>query len=152
MIIQIDTREKQRAIKNIVNEFDANKIKHYSSKLYVGDYMNLDNPKTVIDRKQSLNELYQNVCQGHKRFLNELKRALEAETKMIILCEHGDGIKTLEDVKKWKNPRLELNPYAWDGARLYKVLKTICEKYKTKFLFCEKSETGKRIIEILEEG
>ena len=57
MIIQIDTREKQRAIKNIVNEFDANKIKHYSSKLYVGDYMNLDNPKIVIDRKQSLNEL-----------------------------------------------------------------------------------------------
>lgn len=152
MIIQIDTREKQRAIKNIVNEFDANKIKHYSSKLYVGDYMNLDNPKIVIDRKQNLNELYQNVCQGHKRFSNELKRALEAETKMIILCEHGGGIKTLEDVKKWQNPRLELNPYAWDGTRLYKVLKTICEKYKTEFLFCKKSETGKRIIEILEEG
>lgn len=68
MTIQIDTREKQRAVKQIISHFDKHGIKHYPSKLYVGDYMNLDNPRVIIDRKQNLSEIYTNVCQGHKRF------------------------------------------------------------------------------------
>ena len=40
MTIQIDTREKQRAVKQIISHFDKHGIKHYPSKLYVGDYMN----------------------------------------------------------------------------------------------------------------
>ena len=56
MIIQIDTREKARAIKNILKTFDYNKIKHCSSKLIVGDYQNLEKPMIIVDRKQSLSE------------------------------------------------------------------------------------------------
>lgn len=52
--IQIDTREKQRAIRKIVKTFDDHGVKHFSSKLLVGDYMSLDNPRLIIDRKQSL--------------------------------------------------------------------------------------------------
>ena len=44
MDIQIDTREKQRAIRKILKTFDDNGVKHFSSKLLVGDYMSLDNP------------------------------------------------------------------------------------------------------------
>ena len=53
MDIQIDSREKARAIKKIIKIFDENGIKHFSSKLLVGDYMSLDNPRLIIDRKES---------------------------------------------------------------------------------------------------
>ena len=54
MIIQIDSREKARAITKIVAEFDRQNITHPVSKLMVGDYMNYDNPRLIIDRKQNL--------------------------------------------------------------------------------------------------
>ncbi len=149
MTIQIDTREKQRAVKQIISHFDKHGIKHYPSKLYVGDYMNLDNPRVIIDRKQNLSEIYTNVCQGHKRFCAELKRAQDMGIKIIILCEHGFGIKSLDDVKNWYNPRLDKTPYAWDGERLFKVLSTIKDKYGIDYVFCEKRETGAKIVEIL---
>lgn len=53
MDIQIDTREKQRAIRKILKTFDDNGVKHFSSKLLVGDYMSLDNPRLIIDRNRS---------------------------------------------------------------------------------------------------
>ena len=93
--------------------------------------------------------MYSNLCQGHKRFIAELVRANEAGIKLIILCEHGGKIKTLEDVKNWENPRLQKNPYAWCGERLYKTMDTVGRKYGISWLFCTKANTGKRIIEIL---
>ena len=70
MTIQIDTREKARAIRQIVSYFNEAGIQHYTSKLFVGDYMSLDNPRVVIDRKQNLLEICSNVCQQHERFIN----------------------------------------------------------------------------------
>ena len=67
MVIQIDSREKARAIRKIVAEFDRQGIIHPVSKLMVGDYMNYDNPRLVIDRKQNLSELCSNVCNVHDR-------------------------------------------------------------------------------------
>lgn len=78
MDIQIDTREKQRAIRKILKTFDDNGVKHFSSKLLVGDYMSLDNPRLIIDRKQNLQELCGNVCQQHERFKRELLKAINA--------------------------------------------------------------------------
>lgn len=72
MIIQIDSREKAKAIQKIVAEFDRMGIKHPVSKLMVGDYMNYDNPRLIVDRKQNLTELCSNVCQDHERFRREL--------------------------------------------------------------------------------
>ena len=151
MQIQIDTREKQRAIKNIISYFDKRNIGHFSSKLYVGDYMSLDNPRLIIDRKQNLLELTQNVCQGYTRFTNELKKAKDMDIKLVILCQHGKGIETLEDVKKWENPRLETSPYVLSGGGLHKRLCMLSEKYGVEFEFCRPLETGKRIVEILGE-
>ena len=102
MQIQIDSREKARAIQKIVKQFDDAEIKHYTSKLYVGDYVSLNNSRLCIDRKQNLSELYGNLCQGHERFRAELIRAKEAGIKLIILIEHGGKIKTLDDVKNWE--------------------------------------------------
>lgn len=149
MNIQIDTREKARAIKKIIAHFDEVGVKYYSSKLFVGDYMSLDNPRLIIDRKQNLLEVVSNVCQGHRRFVGELQRAHENGIKLIFLVEHGKNIKTLDDVRLWENPRLETSPYAVSGGQLHKTLSTLCQKYGTEFLFCEKKDTGRRILELL---
>lgn len=147
--ILCDSREKARAIVKILAEFDRHGIKHVSTKLLVGDYQNLDNPRLVIDRKQNLSELCLNVCQQHKRFVAELERAAQYGIKLIILCEHGDGIKTLNDVAHWVNPRLQVSPLAVSGERLYKILTALKAKYGTEFLFCSKQQTGREIIRLL---
>ena len=149
MTIQVDTREKARAIEGIIKEFDKQGVTHFSSKLYVGDYVNLENSFLVVDRKQNLLEVCSNVCQQHKRFVNEIKRAKAAGIKIIFLVEHGKNIKSLEDVKNWVNPRLKESPLAVSGERLYKILSTLERKYGVEFRFCDKRNTGKRIIEIL---
>ena len=150
MVIQVDSREKAHAIEKILSEFDRKKVKWFVSKLPVGDYMSLDNPRLTIDRKQNLAELCNNVVQDKQRFLNELDRAKEYGIDLIILCEHGGQIKTLQDVMHWENPRLKVSPLAVSGERLFKILTAIIKKYDVPFLFCDKRNTGKRIIEILE--
>ena len=160
MIIQIDSREKAKAIQKIIEEFDRQGIKHPVSKLMVGDYMNYDNPRVIVDRKQNLTEVCSNVCQDHERFRRELVLAKENGIQLIILCEHGKDIKSLEDVIFWKNPRSEkrkkidgkwktVNTNAMKGDVLYKILTTLEEKYGVRFEFCDKEETGRKIVEIL---
>ncbi len=149
MTIQIDTREKARAIKSILAEFDSQGISHISSKLYVGDYMSLDNPRLVIDRKQNLLEVASNLIQQHDRFINEIKKANEAGIKIIFLVEHGKNIKTLEDVELWQNPRCKESKFAVSGERLYKMMSVLKVKYGVDFLFCEKKNTGAKIIQLL---
>lgn len=148
----IDSREKPRAIKKILAEFDKRGVRYFVSKLPVGDYMDMDNPRLVIDRKQNLSELYGNLCQDHKRFATELSKAQAAGIGIILLIEHGGAIRTLEDVQKWNNPRLKVSPYAWDGKRMHKTMLTMAAKYGVRYEFCTKAQTGRRIIELLEAG
>ena len=104
-MILIDSREKPKAITKIIKCFEENKIDYDTSKLYVGDYQSLDNPKIVVDRKQNLAEIMQNVTQ--KRFRDELTRTKKAGIHLIILIEHSKDITCIDDVTKWKNQRLE---------------------------------------------
>lgn len=152
MTIQIDSREKAKAITKILAEFDRQVVDYFVSKLYIADYMNMDNPRLVIDRKQSLSELCNNVVQDHKRFAAELIRAKEHGIHVVVLVEHGHGIRCLQDVINWQNPRLKQSPMAVSGERLFRILSTMQnnrDRYDVEFLFCDKNETGKRIIEIL---
>ena len=175
MIIQIDTREHEKAIENIIAYFDSVGIKHISSKMYVGDYQNLTNGTVAVDRKQNISEICSNVIQQHARFKAELIRAQEAGIKLFILIEHGKGFKKLEDVKKWINPqeaawkkrckkiieeekaknpdvdfeKIKLPKPPTSGETLFKILNTQEQRYGIKYLFCEKNETGKIIAEIL---
>lgn len=152
MVIQVDSREKAKAITQIIKCFEQRGIAYYSSKLLIGDYMNLDNPRVIIDRKQNLNELCNNVVQDHKRFTAELQKAMDVGIKLIVLCEHGGNVKDLDSVKEWVNPRLKVSPLAVSGERLHKILLTMSVRYSVDFLFCDKRCTGRRIIEILSEG
>lgn len=149
MTIQIDTREKARAIKQILAEFDRSGVDYISSKLWVGDYARLDNQTVVVDRKQNLLELAANVCED--RFHNEIHRAHDKGVKIIFLCEHGGNIRDLIDVLFWENPRKAESPHCISGEHLFKSMQSMSEKYGVEWQFCQKRETGKRIIEILSE-
>jgi len=164
MQVQVDTREHAKEWERIKGKFDALGVQYFRSKMYVGDYQSLDNPRLVIDRKKDLQEICGNVCQQHERFKAELLRAKEQGIKLVILCEHGADIKTLEDVFFWQNPRKYqirwktvngkrvkdvVSAKAVDGNQLYKSLCTIRDRYNVDFVFCQKEETGQKIIEIL---
>ena len=164
MQIQVDTREHKAEWERIQKRFDDMGIKYFRSKMYVGDYQSLDNPRLVIDRKKNLQELCGNVCQQHERFKAELIRALQQNIKIVILVEHGEDVKTLEDVWFWENPRKHeirwrmvngkrvrtvQSEKAVDGSQLYRSLKTIKDRYNVDFVFCTKEQTGQKIVEIL---
>jgi hypothetical protein len=149
MDIQIDSREKAKAIQKIIQTFDQRGINWFVSKLPVGDYISLDNARLSIDRKQNLLELCSNVTQQQKRFIAELERAEQMGIRLIILVEHGGGIECLEDVMYWRNPRLKESPLAVSGERLYRKLSAIGKAHNVQFEFCTKAQTGSRIIELL---
>lgn len=138
--------------------------------------MSLDNPRVIIDRKQNLTEICSNVTNNHDRFRNELIRARDNGIKLIILIEHSNQIKSIDDVEKWQNPRkkeiktwiddrcvtgedgeeywipghYEINQTkAVSGETLANIMRTQERKYGCKFMFCDKLHTGRRIIEIL---
>ena len=148
----MDTREKPQAVQAIMKQFEAAGVRVIRTKLWVADYQLFDNPHLVVDRKQNLSELCNNVVQDHKRFRDELIRAQEVGISVVVLVEHGGGIKSLEDVPNWVNPRLKVSPLAVSGERLYKILKAMEYTYNVRFEFCTKAQTGKRILQILTEG
>lgn len=169
MTINVDTREHANEWKRIQKQFDEIGIQYFRSKLYVGDYMSLDNARLVVDRKKDLQELCGNVCQQHERFKRELLRAAEAGIQIVFLVEHGPDVVELEDVYFWQNPRKHeirwrinrqtgqrekyfISPKAVDGKQLYKSLCTIRDRYGAQFRFCTKDQTGRKIMEILSNG
>ena len=164
MTIQVDTREHQKEWERIKGQFDSIGVDYFRSKLWVGDYMNIDNPRVIVDRKKDLLELCGNVTQQHKRFQAELIRANEKGLRLIILCEHGEGITRLSDVYWWHNPRLDVMdwgikdgrpikyqkyPRATTGEALYQSLLTIKEKYGIDIQFCNKADTGYVLTQLL---
>lgn len=161
MHIYIDSREKPKAITEILKTFDEKGIKYMTNKLYVGDYQRLDNPMVIVDRKQNLNELYSNFTSQHDRFRNELIRAKEAGIRLVILIE-DKKVSSIDEVVIWENPRRKkrvnvdgkwktITTKARNGDWMYKVMNTMMKKYGVEFEFCNKKETGNRIIEILSE-
>jgi hypothetical protein len=149
MVICVDTREKPRAISRILAEFDRQGVKYVRFGITFADYFNPLMPGLVIDRKQNLNEVACNVTTDRKRFVREIERCKAAGCRMIVLVEHGNRIRKLEDVISWKNPRLRESPYAVSGERLFKIMKAMADYYGIEWRFCNKQSTGKKIIEIL---
>ena len=74
-MIIVDTREKARAIELILKTFEEANEPYVRQKLDVGDYQNTNRPWIVVDRKQNLLEVANNIGQDRIRFLNEIRRA-----------------------------------------------------------------------------
>ena len=77
MKVYVDSREKPQAIKQITAYFDRHGIAWEQKKLDTGDYMLEGQPSLIIDRKQSLSELANNLLSPDRaRFYREIRRAL----------------------------------------------------------------------------
>ncbi len=146
--IFIDSREKARAILKIQAELDHCGIKHFSTKLFVGDYMNPEKPLLFVDRKQNIAEIAANATSGYARVKRELNRLDEIGGKMYFLIEQdsidGKPIECLEDIILWAPRYGEIV-----GERVYKVLTAWTYKHNVEFVFCCKKDTGKEIIRLL---
>ena len=152
MTVYVDTREKPRAIKSILAQFESAGVEVIHQKLDVGDYMLSPDGAVSVDRKQNLLEVCGNLAQQHRRFSAECLRAKEAGVRLVILVEHGGKIRSIEDVYGWRNPRLNESPYCLSGPRVYAMMKTYEARYGVEWAFCRKQDTGKRILDILSRG
>ena len=143
-IIIVDTREKGN--KKILEYFDKVGQDYIISKLDYGDYKIYKKNDTVIDRKDNLLELVGNLCHTieHERVKREIQRAKEDGCQDFIFLIAESKIKTIDDIKNWSSPHTKVQ-----GTVLLKIMKTMKEKYKVRFIICPRKDMGKKIIELL---
>lgn len=148
----VDSREKPKAIGSIIKYFEANGIDYDISKLYVGDYINYEDPRTVIDRKQNIAELAKNCTSDHVRFKAELERVKKAGAHLTILVEQNRykdrdewvDVNDISDLMRWSSPHTMVT-----GEKVWRVLVSWCAKYPLTVEFCDKRSTGRIIAETL---
>ena len=145
-----DTRQQKDQHKKKHQWFDSNDIHLIRCKLPFGDYAMP--PRVAVDTKKGLAEIANNICGArdeHQRFKRECIQARDAGCHLIFLIENDEGIKDINQVHLWHNPRSIFSPNAVQGDRLEKAMKTMSERYGCEFLFCNFDETAKKIMEIL---
>lgn len=148
----IDTREKPKAIQSILKTIDDAGIQHESTKLLFGDYMDYNNPGLVVDRKQNIAELAKNCTIEAERFKRELERAQRANSRLVILVEQNrykdrnewKQVEDISDLMLWSSPHTQIR-----GEKVFRVLSAWVNKYNISVQFCDKRQTGRRILEIL---
>ena len=151
-MLLVDSREHKSERDRITADFERRGIRYSITKLFIGDYMEYSNPLLVIDRKQSIQELAANCTRDHDRFKRELERAKAVGARLVILVEQNRykdrdnwiHVETIEDLMLWSNPHTTII-----GEKVYRVLRAWCSKYDLDVQFCDKRQTGKRILEIL---
>lgn len=146
-MIICDSREKKN--QHVLRYFDVHNIPYRIQKLDVADYMLEGVDGFAIDRKQNLSELSTNLMnrKDHARFWKEVRRAKEAGMRMVVLCEHGGKIRSVQDVAGWQNPYSGVS-----GRALMNEIYRVHIAYGVEFLFCDKRSTGKRIVSLLRDA
>lgn len=148
----------------------AEVVKRRGDKIKKMDLVN--DIKIAVDRKNSIDEICGNICSSkkeHDRFREEAITAQKAGAKFYVLVENDEGIKSIDDIRKWSNPRLHRynkvnymhNLGKWqnvknpgkrppcDNFRLLKTMYTMSVKYDINFVFCSPYESAAKIVEIL---
>ena len=151
-LLLIDTREKPKAIENILATFESEGVPVARTKLLFGDYADYNRPGIVVDRKQNIAELAKNLTVERARFIAELERAKAANARLVILVEQNRykdrdkwiSVKDISDLMLWSNPHTKIR-----GEKVFRVLSELIYKYNISVIFCDKRVTGKRILEII---
>ena len=81
-----------------------------------------------------------------KRLLN-----LNTITESIFGIQQYQSQNNLQMDTEYRQ-MLKVLTKAMQGETLYKILCTQQKKYGVRYLFCDKEDTGRRIIEILRDG
>ena len=160
-VVVCDTREKLDKKKHIIKVLDRYGIEWIRTKVYVGDWTLLSDQSVCIDTKTcGMQEVYNNIVTEHARFQGECIRARDAGIRLIVLVEEP-GIKTLDDVPGWKNPRIikyrqeeeagieHVARPPVSSERLHKIMRTMSETYGVEWCFCDKRHTGETILQLL---
>lgn len=128
--------------------------------------------KICVDTKKDMQEIISNVCgKQHPRFRDECILAQNNGIKLYVLIENNDGVRTINDVFGWQNPRMHnynkikymhsIGKYQsvklpksspTSGQALAKALLTMQLRYGVEFLFCSPEEAGAKILELLGVG
>ena len=146
--LQEDTRNKSDKHSTKHEGWAASGVAVVRSKLAFGDYALV--PAASVDTKRDIQELAQDVFQQHDRFRRELVGARDAGTKLYILTENDEGIRSLADLAAWKESAKQFAKRKGaqvriDGGRLA----TMESKYGATFLFCAPDESAALIVELL---
>ena len=168
MTIIEDTGQKVGQHTNISDWCKEHGITLRRQQLNVGDYKSP--PRVAVDTKQGMAEIYSDIVSDHERFRNECLRAQEDGIQLVILIEE-ENIRTLEEAKKWKNPRIA----KWErdngfivraqkagkmlnhkvpkppvsSERLVGMMMAMTMKYGVMFTFCHPDKTGETVYHIL---
>lgn len=151
-MLLVDSREKPKAIQTILKHFEREGVPYSTTKLFIGDYQDYGNPFLIVDRKQTIQELAANCTRDHERFKRELERAKSVGARLVILVEQNRykdrerwiRVETIEDLMLWSSPHTTIR-----GEKVYRVLRAWMAKYDIAIQFCDKRQTGKKILEIL---
>lgn len=137
------------------------------SKLPVGDYTRMDNMSVVVDRKQNMGEVENNLVHQHDRFRRECELAQEHGIRLVVLIEDG-RFHSVDDVEYWENPRraawVRLDRLHAEGKMLHKkikqkppisgnqmrkIMQAMQDRYGVEWRFCLHRKTGETICKIL---
>lgn len=162
IIILEDTRQQTGKHDNVHKWCAAHGIRLMRTKLLCGDYTLPADQSICIDTKYGLSEVYSDLIgKDHQRFVRELDAARACGIRLVILVEER-GISSLQDVQHWTNPRFakwQRTPKAMRSPKppvpsdqLMRIMESVSWKHGCEWQFCAKSQTGKRIYEILTGG
>ena len=150
MVILEDTRQQAAKHENKHSYFASEGITIVRSKLPFGDYA-LWGGTISVDTKASVEEIAANIGgTAHVRFREECKLAQQLGGQLVVLVENRNGFKCIDDVVGWINPNVRKTARSIDGPRLAKAMHTMSERYGVRFEFCTPEESGRRVIELLE--
>lgn len=148
----------------------AETVKRQGDKIKKMDLVN--DIKIAVDRKNSIDEICGNLCSSeneHRRFREEAITAQKAGCEFHVVIENTEGIKSVQGILKWSNPRLhrynKINYMhrlgKWqniknkgsrppcDNIRLMKTMYTMAQKYSINWIFCSPYESAAKIVELL---
>ena len=106
--------------------------------------------KIIIERKNSLNELCQNLFDdkdknGMTRFERELKRAKEQGIKVILLVETEDMHSKILSSKHFRYDKAsKVSPKAFNS-----ILRSLQARYNISIEYCNKKDSARLIHDIL---
>lgn len=155
-VIQVDTREKNR---DIAEEIKNLGYRVNVTKICSGDYRNDMYAPVIVERKQNLQELANNLTNkmNYQRLINEIDRTPERQTIVFLITQDdyiiGNQlihIYNLDDIINWYGYR----PAIHNGKNIINQMTKLKQNYhpgKIKIKFCEqKNEViAREIISIL---
>lgn len=143
-MLTIDTREKRW--EHIRKWLEANQIPYSVEKVPCGDYTLRGKPQLAVERKRNLEEISYNLFNRNDkhRFMREVRRAAEQGVRLVLLIEHGNGVRSLQDLAAWQDPKTKV-----PGTALAARLETLRVAYGVKTVFCDKPHAAQTILQLL---